>query len=319
MLKRMLPNTWWCRCLWIVATYVVAADLLPNALLILVNSAGYLPYSDRPGPGWQVPHLPTGEEARFFVGFAVLLLPVTAIYGLIFAVAGLALGFCLLPRWGLRVLAAPTAFIASGLIMAAGGWMIAISSIGVYTAAGCGALWGLLVFPGLVPRMSRTLPIALRIALPAVVFAGGTYWLVKPLLPDSGLTNAKIEIIRRDDAGVDLSKVDLSYVGPSITKEVKGAGKYVSVSRMEFTTDGRNQVRVLLIIDDARPISNTFLLPRSGDAVYRQSHEKWNEERTDARNSKLSLQLSSRDPDGITLQTKGPCCSSQAQSFAPYR
>jgi hypothetical protein len=318
MLKRMLSNTWWCRCLWIVLTYVVAADLLPNALLILVNSAGYLPYSDRPGPGWQLPHLPTGEEMRFFVGFAFLLLPVTTIYGLIFAVAGLALGFCLLPRWGLRVIGAPTALVSTGLMMAAGGWMIAISSMGIYIAAGCGALWGLFVFPGLIPRMSPTLPIALRIALPALMLAGGTYWLVKPLLPDPELTNAKIEVIRRDDAGVQLSGVDLSYVGPSITKEVKGAGKYVSVSRMEFTTDGRNQVRVLLIIDDARPISNTFLLPRSGDAVYRQSREKWNKVQTDGRDSKLSLHLSSRDSDGISLQLQGPCCSSMAQSFAPY-
>ena len=103
MLKRMLPDTWWCRCLWIAATYIVAANLLPNALLILVNCAGYLPYSDRPGPGWQLPHLPTLGEMRFFVGFAFLLLPATAIYGLIFAAAGFALGFCLLPRWGLLV------------------------------------------------------------------------------------------------------------------------------------------------------------------------------------------------------------------------
>jgi hypothetical protein len=74
MVKRMLPNRWWSCGLWIMATYVIAADLLPNSLLVLVNSAGYLPYSDRPGPGWQMPHLPTGEELQFFVGFASLLL-----------------------------------------------------------------------------------------------------------------------------------------------------------------------------------------------------------------------------------------------------
>ncbi len=319
MLKRTLPNTWWCRCLWIVATYVAAADLLPNTLLVLINSVGYLPYSDRPGPGWQVPHLPTGGEMQFFVDFAVLLLPATVIYAFIFAVAGLVLGFCLLPRWALRVLAAPTAFMASALLMAGVGWMIAVSSVGVYTAAGCGALWGLFVFPGLVPQIERALPIAIRIGLPVAMFAGSTYWLVRPLLPDPALTNARIEVIRRDDAGTDLSGIDLSYVGPSIIQKVKGSGKYVSVSRMEFTTDGRNQVRVLLIIDDARPISSTLLLPRSGDAVYRQSHGRWNEERTESRNSNLSLELSSSGPDGITLQTKGPCCSSQAWRSAPYR
>jgi hypothetical protein len=294
-------------------------DFLPNLLLVLVNSAGYLPYSDRPGPGWQTPHLPTGEELRFFVGFAALLFRGTALYGLIFGAAGLVLGFCSLPRWGLRVLAAPTAFLASGLMMAATGWMIAISPVGVYIASGCGALWGLFVFPRLVPRMTYALPIPVRIALPVVMLAAGTYWLIKPMLPDPALTNARIEIIRRDGAGTDLSQVDFSYVGQSIAREARGSGRYVSVSRMEFTTDGRNQVRILLIIDDDRPAAHVFQLPRAGDVIYRQAHGKWNEELVEARNSKLSLDLMSQDSGGISLQLKGPCCSSMAQSFAPYR
>jgi hypothetical protein len=265
-----------------------------------------------------MPHLPTGAELQFFVGFALLLLKGTTFYGMIFAAAGLLLGFCLLPRWALRVLAAPTAFLASGLMMAAGGWMIAISSMGVYTAAGCGALWGLFVFPRLVPRMSYALPIAARIAVPVLMLAGAVYLLIKPVLPDPGLTNAKIEILRRDNAGADLPNVDLSYVGPSIAREARGSGKYVSVNRMEFVTNGRNQLRVLLIIDDDRPIPHTFLLPRAGDAIYRQSQGKWDEERAETRNSKLSLELSSQSYGGISLELKGPCCSSMAQSFGPY-
>jgi hypothetical protein len=215
-------------------------------------------------------------------------------------------------------MAAPTAFLAAGLMMAAVGWYIALSSMGVYTAAGCGLLWGIFVFPKLVPRMGRTLPIAARIALAVVMFVGSTYWLLRPILPDPGLTNAKIEVIKRDGAGANLSQIDLSYVGSSIAQEVRGSGKYVSVNRMEFTSDGRNQVRVLLIIDDDQPVPHTFLLPRFGDAIYRQSQGKWNEERTEARNSKLSLELISKDSDGINLQLKGPCCSSMAQSVGPY-
>jgi hypothetical protein len=316
--KRMLPSVWWACGLWIVVTYVIAADLLPNGILVLVNSIGYLPYSDRPGPGWQTPHLPTGGELHFFAGFASLLLWGTTFYGLIFAAVGLVLGFCALPRWGLRVLAALSAFLACGLMMAAAGWMIAISSIGVYAAAGCGALWGLFVFPVLVPRMRYPLPVAVRIALPIVIFIGGTFWLVKPMLPDPGLTNGKIEIIRQDPAGADLSQIDLSYLGPSIARKTTGSGKYVSVNRMEFTTDRRNQIRVLLIVDDDHPIAHVFLLPRSGDAIYRQRQGKWNEERANARNSKLSLELSSQLSDGISLELKGPCCSSMAQTFLPY-
>ena len=151
------------------------------------------------------------------------------------------------------------------------------------------------------------------------MLVGGTYWLIKPLLPDPELTNAKIEVVRRDDTGQDLSKIDLSFVGPSIARKVEGSGKYVSVNRMEFATDGRNQVRVLLIIDDDRPIAHTFLLARSGDVVYRQRQGKWNEERVEARNSKIWLELTPNDGRGISLGIRGPCCPSMSQSFGPYR
>jgi hypothetical protein len=191
--------------------------------------------------------------------------------------------------------------------------------MGVYTAAGCGALWGLLVFPRLIARQDRALPIAVRIALPVLMFGGGAYWLVRPLLPDPGLTNAKIEIVRGDDEGTKLSELDLSYVGSSITEKAAVSGKYVSIDRMEFTTNNRYQVRVLMIIDDAEPVAHRFLLPRSGDAVYRQSHGVWKEERTEARESKLSVELRPWNTNGASLQTSGPCCYKMAQSSPPYR
>ncbi len=164
MLKRIAPEKWWSRLIWIAVTYVIAADFLPNLLLIIVNCSGYLPYSDRPGPGWQMPHLPTTQELGFFFGFSVLLLTGTAIVAALFAAAGVILAFCRLPGWALRVVAAPIAFLASGLSMAGAGWLIAISALGVYIAAGCGLLWGIFVFPWLVPQMNRTLPRPARIA-----------------------------------------------------------------------------------------------------------------------------------------------------------
>ena len=205
-------------------------------------------------------------------------------------------------------------------MMAAAGWLIAISSVGVYIAAGSGALWGLFVFPRLVPRMSPTLTKTLRLALPVVLLTGGTYWLVRPLMPDPGLTNAKVEVIRRDERGTDLAGLDLSYLGPSIAREANGIGKYASASRMEFRTDGRNQVRVLLLVDDAHLIANTFVLPRTGDAIYRQSEGRWRQQRKGLGISKLSLKLNSlnsQDSTGIDLQALGPCCSTMTQTHAP--
>ena len=308
------PKTWWSSLLLVVVTYVVATDLLPNLILVVVNSSGYLPYSDRPGPGWQRPHLPYREELQFFFGFAVLLLRGTALYGGLLALLAELLGFCRVPRWGLRLIATPLAFVSSGIMMATGGWMIAISSTGVYAAAVCGGLWGLMVFPLLVPRTSYyMLPLALRIIAPLLLFAAGGYWLIRPLLPNRALTNAKIEVIRRSAPGQ--APLSFNYLGPGFAGNVEQPHTYASVSRLEFATDGRNQVRALLIVDDPQPVAHTFVLPRTGTVVYRQSHGVWKEEHSGGKQSEISVTLTAFNS---TLQTQGPCCSSMSSSLAPY-
>src|SRR5262249_2465574 len=191
MAKIKVPDAWWSRCLLIVATYIFAADFLPTLLLVAINSIGYLPYSDRPGPGWQTPHLPVLQELKFFTGFAALLLPATALYGSFFAIGATILSFCRLPRWALRVIAVIPAFLAGGLLMAGVGWFIAISALGVYVAAGCTTLWSFFIFPALVPRTNHALPKAARITVPILMLLVATYLLVRPMLPDPGLTNAK--------------------------------------------------------------------------------------------------------------------------------
>jgi hypothetical protein len=307
------PKTWWSCLLWVAISYVLVTDLLPNLLLVVVNSSGYLPYSDRPGPGWQRPHLPSKDELQFFFGFAVLLLRGTALYGCFFALLAGFLGLCRVPRWGLRVISTPLAFVSSGLMMAAAGWMIAISSMGVYTAAICGGLWGLLVFPYLVPRPSYTLPLAVRIVAPLLLFVVGGYWLIRPLLPNRALTNAKVEVIRKIGSGG--TPLSLDYLGPAFAGSLKEVNTYASVSRLEFVTDGKNQVRALLIVDDPQPVTHTFVLPRTGTVVYRQSHGVWKVDQAGGKPSDISVTITAFNS---TLQTQGPCCSSMSSGFSPY-
>jgi hypothetical protein len=308
------PKTWWSSLLWVAVTYVLATDLLPNLLLVVVNSGGYLPYSDRPGPGWQRPHLPSKDELQVFLFLAVILLRGTALYGSLFALLAGLLGVCRVPRWGLRLIATPMAFVSSGIMMSAAGWMIAISSMGVYTAAVCGGLWGLLVFPRLVPQTSYTPPRAVRIIAPVLLFVAGGYWLIRPFLPDRALTNARVEVIRK--IGPGQAPLSFDYLGPQFAGEVKQANAYASVSRMEFVTDGRNQSRALLIVDDPQPIAHTFVLPRTGIAVYRQSHGVWREEQSGGKPSDISVTLTAFNRG---LETQGPCCPYSSVSFAPYR
>lgn len=315
MLKWRQLRVWPAALLSVMVTYVLAADLLPNLLMLVINSSGYLPYSDRPGPGWQNPHIPKKEELQFLFGFALILLKGSAFYGVIYSASAWFLGFCRVPRWGLRLVATPLAFVSSGIMMEAAGWLIAISSIGIYTAAVCGGLWGLLVFPRLVPRASYLPPLAVRIIAPTLIFVAGGYWLISPLLPNRALTNAKIEVVRRNDTG-DAPPLNLNYIGPDLAGVFNGRGKYTPVSRLEFTTDRKNHARALLIVEDPQPVAHTFVLPRTGTAVYRQSHGVWKEEQVGGKPSDISVTLTSFNS---ALQIHGPCCSSTSVSFLSSR
>jgi hypothetical protein len=277
----------WLSLLWVSVTYILAADLAPSLLLLAVNSLGYLPYSDRPGPGWQGPHLPSKGELQFFFGFAVVLLRGTAFYAALFAFLSRVLGVCRVPRWSLRLVATPLAIFSSGIMMAAAGWLIAISPLGVYTAAICGGTWGLLIFPRLIPKIAYVPPLPIRVIVPVLLFVIGGYWLIRPLLPNQSLTNAKVEIIRRDGSGGP--PFNLEYLGPGFEGSVGDANTYFSVSRLEFTTSGRNQARVLLVVDDPIPVPHTFVLPRTGVAVFRQSNGIWKEEQRSGRQSDISV------------------------------
>ena len=201
-LRKLLPTKWWSSFLLIVATYIIATDFLANLLLLLINCVGYLPYSDRPGPGWQPAHLPSKDELRFFLSFAQALLPGSALYGGMFGLAGLLFGVCSVPRWVIRLLGAPLAFLASALIMSAAGWMIAISALGVYVAAGCAAIWALLLLPLLVVPKSSPLPMLVRLLLPLTFFGAGCFYLVRPFLPQAPIPALNFDFTRCNDAGM---------------------------------------------------------------------------------------------------------------------
>jgi hypothetical protein len=121
-------------------------------------------------------------------------------------------------------------------------------------------------------------------------------------------------VIRRGVPGQ--APLSLDYLGPAFAGKAKQLDTYISVSRLEFATDGKNQVRALLIVDDPQPIAHTFVLSRTGTVVYRQSHGVWEEEQSGGKPSDISVRLTGFNS---TLQTQGPCCSSMSSSFAPYR
>ena len=113
---------------------------------------GYLPYSDRPGPGWfgRVPAIGWAEFWRgavFMLGWVALLLPYAIVAGLIvFAIARLLERFRT-PRAVVAIISGLLSGFVSGYIVLGIGWYIAISEVAVDVASVLGLMFGGLLLP----------------------------------------------------------------------------------------------------------------------------------------------------------------------------
>jgi len=268
--RAILPIRWWSRLLWVFGSYIVAADILPNLLLLIVNCSGYLPYSDRPGPGWQAPHLPGKEEVGFFFGFAVYLGIPTLLYAAGQTLLAFAYSFCSIPRWLVRLLGAITGFIAAGLLMAGAGWMIAISPLGIDLAAGCGLLWGVFVMPGFVVSREEHLPMAVRISIPLLLDLAAVFYLLSPLLPRKPIAPITFEI-NRVTGGSDLVRADETpYLKPETQAEINGLALHGETHGGIQSTQGTNAEDVDVVVMTLQPIDHEYKLgiPEHGHVVY---------------------------------------------------
>ena len=93
---------WW-RTVW---TYTALVSLSAVLVLIICSAVGYLPYSDRPGPGWgHIPsHIPRLQEIGYFLGWAILLLPICYFSGSLLFVSMAWLKWLDTPVWLARSL-----------------------------------------------------------------------------------------------------------------------------------------------------------------------------------------------------------------------
>jgi len=113
---------------------------------------GYLPYSDRRGPGWigKFPAIGWADfwhGVGFMFGWALLLVPYAIVAGLIvFALARLLERFKV-PRLVVAIVAALLAGFVSGYIVLGIGWYIAIAGAPVYFAAVLGLIYGGCLLP----------------------------------------------------------------------------------------------------------------------------------------------------------------------------
>lgn len=120
--------------------------------LALAPLVGYLPYSDRPGPGWYG-HFPAlgwsafwgnaGQMAGFGLFFAILALQ----FALPCAVCVVVADRYLRRRWLSRLIAILLFGAITLYIMPAAGWYISLGAPSIWIGSGLGSLGGFLAAP----------------------------------------------------------------------------------------------------------------------------------------------------------------------------
>jgi hypothetical protein len=184
----------------ICVSFCLAISVGTSALLAIINLVGYLPYSDRPGPGWQGFHWPSSamleQTLGFFVGWIPMLAVTCLYFGLGLALLGLLFQWLSLPRSLVRLLGAVLAGCAAALATAAAGWYIALGEIGAALGLLCGVVWGVFVLPRFVGSRETVSALWLRITAGTLGVGVFLYWTISPLIPDRDAQSLRVEVVR---------------------------------------------------------------------------------------------------------------------------
>lgn len=254
--------------------FILAATWLT---LTVCSAIGYLPYSDRPGPGWYPMHLPGREEMSFYFGFLVLLAPVAAIWGGAAFFAALVARRLGMNKWFISIAGALLCFLVAGICVAGAGWYIAIAGSIPLIVAVLAGLFGAFVMPRMLPVHPLKWPLALRALLSCMVVATPIYFLAAPFIPDREAQNLQVVFEKLSPGGEDISAdsgltqdqlKQLSIHG--IRGTLHGAGSaYFSVG-----SDRRN-AKITLI--QSAPLNREISLaqPDNQDVIYVQRADTW--------------------------------------------
>jgi len=135
-----------------------------GTILLLAASTviGYLPYSDRPGPGWyDSKQTFSFGQVWYFVNWGAFLALYAYVVGLALFLGAWVLASLRSPRWLIAVLGGLAAGYVSFYLVAATGWYIAISPFPVYGAGILGLFFG----GWLLPRHASAQPDDSRLRL----------------------------------------------------------------------------------------------------------------------------------------------------------
>jgi hypothetical protein len=244
-------------------------------LLVVVSAIGYLPYSDRPGPGWYAAHIPNLQELGYYASWVTFYVaPFALLWGILLFVLVRALGWLAMPRWLVRTVAAVSAFFLSLLGLAAAGWYIAIAGVAVYGGAAIGSLFGGWVLPHFVGTVGPIRKNWLRWAGAAAVVLGSFGLVIYPMLPDRDAQSLDVVIERLvpgpeeigPSSGLTLTKDELTMLNSlGLKGELHGGTQSYS-----FSGSNEKHARALIVIRGPLTSRVTLRQPKATNVIYVQ-------------------------------------------------
>ena len=122
------------------------------AFLCFAPVFGYLPYSDRPGPGWygRFPAISWGEfigEVQFMLAWTELFIWPSIVCGLILFFLARGLELVRTPRIAVAIVCSLISVFFTGYLILAAGWYISIGGAAFYFAILLALVFGALLLP----------------------------------------------------------------------------------------------------------------------------------------------------------------------------
>jgi MFS family permease len=290
-------------------------------LLLLASSAiGYLPYSDRPGPGWFSPHLPRLEELRFFAGWAVFFIgPFALLWGVVLYIFTSTIAQLGSPKLLARIFGGVFAGALGFLGVAAAGWYIAISSVGVYGAAILGLTFGSVLLPRFVnfPALpQRRWWHWAAIATTCALFATG---ILYPALPDRDAQVLEINVVRLVPGPEKLEPPGgSSAIQTAIIDSLGLHGRLHGGIQSSSSGPEDKQARALIVVRGTISTKATLHVPKATDVVYIQDGTIWRMYPANAPTLDQTITLTQDNAETLSM-TIGDGRSSRFSWYPPIR
>lgn len=261
-----------------VILYVLIICVASVAVLSILSAIGYVPYSDRPGPGWQSPHLPNIEEINFNLNWAVFMAvniwPWIA-GALLFMFVRL-LAYFNSPRWLLRLLSALLSGVATVFITLIYGWYIALSGAASLLISILALIFGAIVLPLFAPPRPTVLGAKLRwlgISITTLLFFSLSIY---PFLPNKNLQSLIVHVFQIT-AGEELSEKDLTLTPDEIRfLKSHGVGNVDQLMSRSITY-GSNvpEAEAIVILREKNAVPIKLNQPKQTRILYLQSEKGW--------------------------------------------